>query len=247
MRRFHAFRCLAVAVLVVIPGSAMAKEGRIDGGARTASKGPAPVRDPEHTFRMRVRHYRGIKEQNIVMQQRDFSCGAACLATVAKYYWGDDVSEDQVLRVLDELLTAKEVEDRIKNGLAMSDLRRAAVKLGYQATVGKTTYAKLTESKVPVIVGISPDKHDHFVVYRGTFGDWVYVADPIRGNVRMTSVDFTKQWQENALLAIHKPGRKVREVSPLSLRYDEISLGELNDELIRRESQRPLRAVRESL
>jgi predicted double-glycine peptidase len=199
---------------------------------------PPPVRDPEHRIRLGVRNYVRIKQQNIVMQRRDYSCGAAALATVAKYYWGDDVSEDLFLRALDRILTDEEIKDRIENGLAMSDLRRAAVAAGYQAVVGRTSFEKLTEAKVPLIVGISPEGHDHFVVYRGTDWDWVYVADPIRGNVRMTVADFRKQWQEHAVLVIHKPGYKVREHSPLSLRLEEIRLGELNDQLIRTQPQR---------
>jgi predicted double-glycine peptidase len=239
MARAWTIRCVAIAVLVASCSSALAN-GSLRKSAVHASSDvpPPPVRDPEHRFRLPTRNYVAIREQNIVMQRRDYSCGAACLATVAKYYWGDDVSEDMVLRELDELLTAKEVADRIKNGLALSDLRRAATALGYQATVGKVVFSKLSESRVPVIVGISPEGHDHFVVYRGICDDWVYMADPIRGNVRMTVGSFTKQWQENALLVIHKPGHKVRKVSPLSLRLEEIDLGALNDQLIRTEPQR---------
>jgi hypothetical protein len=48
---------------------------------------PPPVRDPEHTFQIKVRNYVQIQRQIIVMQRRDFSCGAACLATIAHYYW----------------------------------------------------------------------------------------------------------------------------------------------------------------
>lgn len=197
-----------------------------------------PVRNPEHTFQLRVRDYIELKRRNVVMQQRDYSCGAACLATICKYYWEDDVDELVFLKALDAILTEEEIADRIENGLAMSDLRKAAVKRGYQAVVGKLTFAKLAESKVPVIVGISPGGHDHFVVYRGTDYEWVYFADPIRGNVRMPICEFTKQWQKNAVLVIAKPGRKVRDWSPLSLRPEEIALGELNDQLIRTQPNR---------
>jgi predicted double-glycine peptidase len=196
------------------------------------------VRDAERRVQLKVRNYIQIKRQNIVMQQRDFSCGAASLATVVKYYWGDDVDEDLFLRALDQILTDEEIQDRIENGLAMTDLRKAAVAAGYQAVVGKTSFEKLSEAKVPLVVGISPGGHDHFVVYRGTDWSWVYVADPIRGNVRMTVADFRKQWQENAVLVIHKPGEEVKGRSPLSLRQEEIRLGELNDHLIRTQPQR---------
>jgi predicted double-glycine peptidase len=201
--------------------------------AAEPSTARAPTRDENHTFARRLRSWREIQRQNIVMQQRDYSCGAAALATIARYYWGDKVDEDFFLDALGELLTDEEARDRVKNGLAMSDLRRAAVKTGYQAVVGKLTFEKLTESRVPLIVGITVDGHDHFVVYRGTDWKWVYLADPIRGNVRVPIPDFAQQWQKNAVLAIHKPGSRVKESSALSLRAEELELGQLNWQWLR--------------
>jgi predicted double-glycine peptidase len=197
-----------------------------------------PVRDPKHTFQLRVPDWVELKRRNIVMQRRDYSCGAAALATVGRYYWGDNVDEDLFLRALDSILTDEEIADRIENGLAMSDLRRAAVDVGYQAVVGRITYKQLLEVKVPVIVGISPEGHDHFVVFRGTDGMWVYVADPIRGNVRMPIREFIDQWQENAILAVHKPGEKVRTTSPLHVSWEEKQLGKTTDQVIRTQAQR---------
>ena len=191
-----------------------------------------PVRNPEHQFQVVPRDWRELKRRNIVMQKTDYSCGAAALATVCKYYWGDNVGEDEFLRALDSILTDQEIIDRIKNGLAMSDLRRAAVDVGYQSVVGKTTFEKLKEVKVPVIVGISPEGHDHFVVFRGTYDGWVYVADPIRGNLRMPIPEFTKQWQENAILVVHKPGKKVKTTSPLHVSWEERQLGWTTDQYI---------------
>jgi len=197
-----------------------------------------PIRDAEHQPAVRIQNYIELREKNIVMQRRDYSCGAASLATICRYYWGDDVTEDLFLGVLDELLTREEIEDRIENGLAMSDLRRAAVKAGYQSVVGKTTFEKLTESKVPLVVGIEPGGHKHFVVYRGTDADWVYMADPIRGNVRMPVWEFRQQWQQNAVLVVHKPGQKVKKHSALSLRDEDVKRGELNWHLIRTQQSR---------
>jgi uncharacterized protein len=214
-----------------------AKAVKAAAAAKKKPKGPPPitppVRDPQHQFQLQPRDYIELKRRNVVMQKRDFSCGAAAVATICKYYWGDNVDEDLFLRALDDILTDAEIKDRIENGLAISDLRRAAVRVGYQAVIGKTTFAKLREVKVPVVVGIEPEGHKHFVVYRGQDGKYVYVADSIRGNVRMPIRDFTKQWQENAVLVIHKPGRKVRETSPLTVTCEEMSLGDLNDQLIR--------------
>jgi len=225
---------LAVCLVAVIASSAVAKD----------KPAPAPVRDPERRISKTVHNYMKLKERNIVMQRRDYSCGAAALATVVRYYWGDKVDEEFFLDALDGLLTEEEIIDRIKNGLAMSDLRRVAVKTGYQAVVGKVDFEKLANAKVPLIVGITLNDYDHFVVYRGTDYRWVYLADPIRGNVRLGVREFLDQWQKNAILAIHKRGEKVRETSPLAVREGEITLGELNRQLIRTFPSRRRQALR---
>ncbi len=193
----------------------------------------SPVRDPRRKIAKRIPSWLELKQRNIVMQQRDYSCGAAALATVVRYYWGDDVDEEFFLDALGELLTDEEARDRVENGLAMSDLRRVAVRTGYRAVVGRLTFEKLIEAKVPLVVGVTVDDFDHFVVYRGTDGWWVYLADPIRGNIRVTVPTFLKQWQENAVLVVHKPGAKVRDISPLTVRESEICLGTVNDQLLR--------------
>lgn len=167
------------------------------------------------------------------MQKRDYSCGAAALATLIQYYIGDSMNEDVILRVLDELLTFEEVKDRIENGLAMSDLRKAAVKLSYQSVVAQMSLEQLFDSKVPLIVGITENEFKHFVVYRGTDYRYVYLADPIRGNIRILIHDFAHQWQKNLALAVAKPGVPPRLVSPLSLTDRDIFLGQTNDQLIR--------------
>ncbi len=70
------------------------------------------------------------------MQTRDYSCGAAALATVLRYYWGDRVGEEDILQALFKTLTPEERQDRFKHGLAISDLRRVAVNMGYLSTIG---------------------------------------------------------------------------------------------------------------
>jgi predicted double-glycine peptidase len=240
-------KCALVATALAISflvGASSAQDGSSSQGKKSGiqpwAADSVPVRDGEHKFSRKVRNYKQLKRQNIVMQRRDYSCGAAALATVAHYYWGDNVDEEFFLTILDHILTVEEAKERVENGLAMTDLRRAAVEAGYSAVVGKLTFDKLSESKVPLVVGITIDGYDHFVVYRGTDGIYVYLADPIRGNLRVRSQKFIKQWQKNAILAIAKPGAKVKEFSRLSITGDELFLGKINDQVIRTASERPI-------
>jgi predicted double-glycine peptidase len=205
-----------------------------------AGEDRAPLRDPEHIFQQHVLSWQELRQQHVVMQKHDYSCGAATLSTVLRYYWGDCVTEEAVLKMLMKSMTPEEKKDRIKNGLAISDLRRAAVKMNYLSTVGTLTFQKLTESKIPLIVPIKIEGHDHFVVYRGTINGRVYLADPIRGNVRPTISEFCCQWQKHAALVVVKRGEKPRDNSALCIRQNEVLLGQTNDQLIRTEAAREL-------
>ncbi|MGE3317595.1 MAG: C39 family peptidase, partial [Planctomycetaceae bacterium] len=165
---------------------------------------------------------------NVVMQKRDFSCGAAALATVIQFYWGDQVTEQQILRQFDTILTPDEVRDRIENGLTLTDLRKVSVKMGYLATIGTVRFDQLVKSKVPLIVGLSDGEFKHFVVFRGAYGDYVYLADSARGNIRVPVNEFVRQWQKNAVLVVAKPKEEPKTSSPLTVRADEVYQGHLN-------------------
>ena len=205
-----------------------------------AQTGP-PIRDPQHRFERPVRTWTANKRVNVVMQKQDYSCGAAALATVARYYWGDPVGERHFLSTIIGMLTHEQLEDRIKNGLTMTDMRLAAVKLGYVSTVGRLSYEELTQSKVPLIVGITVRDFDHFVVYRGSDDYYVYLADPIRGNLRIPAWEFVQQWQKNAVLVLAKPGQGPREHSPLTVTFAETQVGAANSDYLRRNALPPPR------
>lgn len=194
----------------------------------------APIRDAEHSFRQSVTSWKTLRDVNIVMQRRDYSCGAAALATVLTYYWGDETSESYLLRRLHRMLDPAETRDRIANGLTLTDLKNLAVRTGYNAVIGELSFEQLAESRVPLVVGIIVQRFPHFAVYRGTDWEYVYLADPSRGNVRTPVWEFKRQWQRNLVLVIEKPGERARESSPLSITVDERDRGSVTYEHIRR-------------
>jgi hypothetical protein len=202
-------------------------------------KVPAPVRDEDRTFRREVKSWLERRNANIVMQQRDYSCGAAALATVIKHHWGDKTTETQVLLEVVRMLTPEELRERVQNGLSLTDLRRVAVRMGYQASIGRLQFEKLGESKVPLIVGIVVNDFDHFVVFRGTDGYYVYLADPARGNVRTPIPEFVQQWQRNLALVVVKPEVDPVRESPLRVMPEEIFQGELNRLYLRDRLSKP--------
>jgi hypothetical protein len=174
-------------------------------GSEPSNANP-PVRDPKYFTSKTVKSYVELKEQNVVMQTTDYSCGAACLATVMTYYWGHPTTEDEILDDLIRVIELDELVDRIKNGLAIGDLKKLAVYHGYRAALGTLpSVDKLAEVKVPVIVVIKIDDFTHFVVVRKVIGGYVYLADPIRGNLRMTTTDFSEQWVGRGFLVVLDP------------------------------------------
>jgi len=219
--------CLSIVVLLTI--SSLPAQG-------------VPVRDSDHVFAKKVVPWTDYRDRNIVKQKLDYSCGAATLATIGRYYWRDNVTEMTFLQGLNQMLTHEEIEDRVENGLTISDLRRVAVKVGYLASIGKLQWEELVKTKVPLIVPIKTRGHDHFVVYRGCDLDRVYLADPIRGHVRVPIRTFRCEWQKNAILVMMKKGQKPRDCTPLSIKRGDLFLGQVNWQVVRTHN-RTLRTV----
>lgn len=200
----------------------------------------APIRNQARDFRVFPKNRKELSRQDVVMQRRDFSCGAAALATVFKYYWREAVTEELFLTLIAGRLSLAELKERVQNGLTLSDLKRAAEAVKFSAVIGRLTIEKLADSKLPLIVGITVNDYDHFVVVRGVVGEYVYLADPIYGKQRVLINQFEKSWQENAILAVIKPGAQPMKTSPLFVTPYEASLGNLNNLVIRNQITGPM-------
>ena len=80
-------------------------------------------------------------------------------------------------------------------GFSLLDLKLAAQAHGYRAAGFTITLPQLAQLKVPVIVLIQPLGYKHFAVIRGIDrGGRVYLADPSRGNLRMSVARFLDEW-----------------------------------------------------
>ncbi len=139
-----------------------------------------------------------LRDQYVVKQQLDYSCGAAALATLMVYYYGEHTSEKEILELLNTRLATmpKEEQDRKKRiGFSLLDLKIVAQQKGYRAAGFKLTIDQLPQLLAPVIVHVRPFGYYHFAVLRGVAGDRVYLADPGRGNLRMSMERFLDEWQ----------------------------------------------------
>jgi hypothetical protein len=179
---------------------------------------------PDAAIRVRVpmKSWRAMQRENVVFQRMDYSCGSAAMATMFRYYFEDNITEKDVLKKIFESLAKsddpqKELKDRIENGFSMLDLLNVAKDFGYLGAVVRIPLEKLAESKAPVIVKITKLKYEHFVVFRGVHDNTVYLADSVRGNVRLSTQEFLEQWSGESLF-LGKPGFGLPEDHPLAIR-----------------------------
>ena len=144
-----------------------------------------------------ARSMKDLRDQNVVKQRFDFSCGAAALATLMRYGFGQNVTEAQLLVALFDLPTEAEKADRERTGFSLLDLQRVAQARDYNADGFRLEPAQLTTLGGPVIVFIEPRGYRHFAVLRGIRDDRVYLADPSRGNIRMPMYSFLESWLQD--------------------------------------------------
>jgi hypothetical protein len=141
-----------------------------------------------------ARSLKDLRDQNVVKQRLDFSCGAAALATLLRYGFGDEVTEPELLTQLFGLLSEEESAQVESDGFSLLHLQRVAEARGYDAQGFRLQADNLPLLAGPVIVFIEPRGYRHFAVLRGIRGDRVYLADPSRGNVRMPVYAFLEDW-----------------------------------------------------
>lgn len=142
----------------------------------------------------RARTIKDLRDQNVVKQRYDFSCGAAALATLLRYGFGESVTEAQILIALFDRLTEEEKKVTRSIGFSLLDLQRVAQARSFNAQGFRLEAGQLSMLGGPVIVYIEPRGYKHFAVLRGVRGDRVYLADPSRGNIRLPMHTFLDSW-----------------------------------------------------
>ena len=151
-----------------------------------------------------VRSLLDLRDQALVRQHWDLSCGAAAVATLITYQWNDPVSERQAALGMLRAGDAKLVRARL--GFSLLDLKRFAATRGLEAS----GYAALSLDDLlglaPAIVPLQVRGAGHFVVVRGRRGDRILVGDPAFGNRTLTVDAFLKAWTSRVGFVLSRPG-----------------------------------------
>lgn len=164
-----------------------------------------------------------LRHKNMVIQHRDFSCGAASLATILRYYLQLDINEMDTINGLIEIAKQRGTLKRIieRRGFSLLDLKTFAESLGYKSAGYRLEFSDLVDLKMPALVPIIPEGYKHFVVFRGADDHFVYLADPSFGNLIESIDQFKHDWYgyTNVALVVFREddGKKKAKEPPLVL------------------------------
>ncbi|HEY5647879.1 MAG TPA: C39 family peptidase, partial [Nitrospiria bacterium] len=167
-----------------------------------------------------------IRQTNVVMQQRDYSCGSASLATLFNYFLKEEVEEREIIKTLVELNEEKGTLEKVieRRGFSLLDLKHFSESKGFVTKGFRLDFEDLVGLNLPAIVPIIPNGYKHFVVFKGVRNGRVFLADPSVGNITEPIEKFKKDWYgfTNVALVIF-PDDKNKD------RFTDLTLTELDD------------------
>lgn len=132
-----------------------------------------------------IKSWKTLRDFQVVKQNLDYSCGAASIATILNEYYGKNVTEEDILNIMDK----KDMR------ASFGDMADALKKLGFRGVGYAASFEQITKLKIPVIVYTKHRKNDHFSVLRGINKDTVWIADPSLGNRTYSQYQFLEMWE----------------------------------------------------
>jgi len=139
-----------------------------------------------------VRSLLEMRQENLIIQQWDNSCGAAALATLLTYDKSYPVTEQQVAQGM--LRQTDPLRVRYRGGFSLLDMQRYAESQGFEADGYSSMTLDDLSAQVPMIVPIRVRGYDHFVIVRRVAEHQVDIADPGFGNYQMPDREFAAAW-----------------------------------------------------
>ncbi|WP_332751320.1 C39 family peptidase [Hydrogenophaga sp.] len=156
---------------------------------------------------MPVTSIRQARLAGTLMQQYDFSCGSAAIATLLTHHYGTPIDEQTVFT----RMYAQGDQPKIqREGFSLLDMKRFLASLGFEADGFEQPLRKLLEARIPAIVLINQNGYQHFVVIKGLQDDRVLVGDPSQGTRAVPLDVFESQWQSKLLFVIHNRMEQAR-------------------------------------
>jgi predicted double-glycine peptidase len=171
--------------------------------ARTQTRDAAEVEGSKS-----IRSLKEIRDEGVVRQRWDMSCGAAALSTLLTYDFKDATPETAIVVWI--LHRVDPVRVRARGGFSLLDLKHFAEARGYHAEgFSGMSIEDLALEKTSVITPIRVKGFDHFIVVKGIVAGHVIVADPGFGNLTMRVDRFQKLWKNGIVFVVHPPDERM--------------------------------------
>ncbi len=134
---------------------------------------------------------RDLKFVDMVPQHTDFSCGAAALATILKYSYNQEITEDDVIT---GLMKVSDIDLVRQKGFSLLDIKNYTQSIGMRGRGYNVKPDTLEKIHIPTIVLLNYKGYKHFVVLKKATADKAYIADPALGNRIMSRTEFDADW-----------------------------------------------------
>lgn len=153
-------------------------------------------------FGVPVTSMKELRTSRVVMQQYDFSCGAAAVATLLSFHYNRPTAEYGVFKTMFDKGDQAVIRER---GFSMLDMKGYFESLGYHADGFRLKLDRLQAIGVPVITLVDIGGYKHFVVVKGMDDGRVLVGDPAFGTSVMDKDYFAGIWSGTILAIRDKP------------------------------------------
>lgn len=141
-----------------------------------------------------------LRDSLVIKQEYDFSCGSSALATLINLKYYQNLSEESIIDLIIKDKNQDQINDISINGYSLLELKHAAINLGYNASIYKISFNKATQLNEPVIIYYEPYGEKHFAVLKKIFNKKIYIADPARGNIRISFFKFKQEWKGTIMI-----------------------------------------------
>ncbi len=136
-----------------------------------------------------VKSYAEIKNEKVIRQNYEESCGAASLAILLNLFDDNNLTELDLLKTMSG-------QKLYTDMVSFADLNDAVKKLGYESNsykIDKDSLDKLLN--IPILVKIEDDpRFPHFVVIINHKGDYLQIFDPSYGEYISSKREFYSVW-----------------------------------------------------
>ncbi|MFC2078862.1 C39 family peptidase [Candidatus Bipolaricaulota bacterium] len=163
------------------------------------------------TLAVLCKSYLEIQQEQVVIQSNEYACGAAAVATLMQYFYSVQVSESDVLNLVEESMRSRGVSPEESHGLTAFDLKEASQQLGVEMAGYLVGQSELDDyfarGGLPVIAHLT-NPRKHFVVVIGIRNAFVLIADPAWGKRIVGCSEFETLRERRGVVLVPLPSRQ---------------------------------------